>query len=141
MNEIIEMDVKPILPVRICRAIKSGVCNALGALASRDFWLDLGAKVIREMINAFMKTLGAKFLTLAVSREDPEVKRAAAASQLNNSPAFSSSPAFGSAPSYPSAPRYGTTPSGMSGGYNNGYNSYPPAPAPQPRTDIKFPGF
>ena len=135
MNGIIDVTEKRSLPVRIYTGFKTGVCNALGQLASRDFWLDLGAKVIREMINAFMKTLGAKFLTMAVSREDPEIKRAAAATVQQNG---GGSSAF----SNPAAPTYnGSSGYGSASGYRNDYNRYPPAPVPAPRTDAKFPGF
>jgi len=80
---------KPSLPRRIIEGIKSGISNALGQLASREFWLDLAARVIKEMINAFTKTLGTKFLSFSIGREDQEVKRATqAASQSGGNAAF-----------------------------------------------------
>jgi hypothetical protein len=119
---------KPSLPRRIIGGIKSGISNALGQLASREFWLDLGARVVKEMINAFMKTLGAKFLNFGVSREDQDIKRSAqAATQSGGNAAFSNNYYTG-APKYPETAR---------SDYASRYT--PQVPAIRP--DTKFPGF
>ena len=133
MNEVIDVTQKPSMPARIFHGVMSGISSALGALITRDFWLDLGARVIREMINAFMKTLGAKFLTYGSSREDPDVKRAAAAA--NNTGGNS---AFSSASSYPATTRYGSDPTYRG---NYGGSSFPSSTPTAPRTETKFPGW
>lgn len=138
MNEVFNVTAKAVtpvvtqasLPARIYRGLKSGITSALGALVTRDFWMDLGARVIKEMINAFMKTLGSKFLTYGSSREDPEVKRAAQAASTGGSSAFSSSQ---SQSGYNS--RFGNE------SYRSGYGNYPSVMTPAPRNEEKFPGF
>ena len=137
MNEVIDVTKRPPLPVRFVKGLLRSISNALGQLVTRDFWLDLGARVIREMINAFTKTLGAKFLNFGISREDPEVKRSAQAAQQTGGASAFSSPTYNGGPSYGGS-RY---PSGSYGSdYNRNYPATVPAVTP-PRTDAKFPGF
>lgn len=74
-NGVVES--KPFLPVRIWRGFCSGVRDILGQLTRKDFWVNLIQLCAKEMVSAFLKTLGGKFLTYGISREDPEVKKAA----------------------------------------------------------------
>lgn len=55
--------------------IKKGFLYALGQLATKAFWKTLVAAAIKEMVGAFMKTLGGKFMTYGISQEDPEIKK------------------------------------------------------------------
>ena len=106
---------KVFLPVRIFRGIRKGIGHALGQLATRSFWKKLISAAITEMVAAFMKTLGGKFLTYGITREDPETKKAA---QGVNSTTANAAFSNGYQPRT---------------SYNNGYNQQP--------VDSPFPGF
>ena len=117
---------KIILPARvwygIVNIVKGGLSSfkrSLGQLATKAFWTSLIAMIVKEMIAAFMKTLGGKFLTYGVSREDPEIKKAAQSA---------------------------SAPAGFSNNYNPPSN-YTPPPRSDFRSqysssnDTNFPGF
>lgn len=120
------------LPVRIFRGFCSGVRDILGQLTQREFWIKLIQTCAKEMVSAFLKTLGGKFLSYGIQREDPEVKRAAqAANTGTGSTAFSN----GYTPRSHEYPRGG---GGEFGSTN--YRSYP-VPVSTGSQDGNFPGF
>jgi len=104
-------------PMRFLSACGRGLKAAFGPLITKDFWIKVFALCAREMIAAFMKTLGGKLMSYGMSREDPEVKRAA------QSPASS---AFNYAPSRPD--------------FSSGQNTYQSGFSQRPATSA-FPGF
>jgi hypothetical protein len=121
---------KVILPVRIWKGLCVGVKDILGQLMTTDFWVKLFKICAKEMVSAFLKTLGGKFLTYGISREDPEVKKAA-----QTVTAGSGGAAFSS----------GYTPRSefnRGGGGEFGSQSYRQYPVPVPNTpEQNFPGF
>lgn len=58
-------------------SMKRGFLYALGQLATKSFWKKLVAAAVKEMVGAFMKTLGGKFMTYGIGQEDPEIKKTA----------------------------------------------------------------
>lgn len=122
--------VKVILPVRIWKGLCTGVRDILGQLMTTDFWVKLFQVCAREMVSAFLKTLGGKFLTYGISREDPEVKKASqTAATGSGGAAFTG----------------GYTPRSefaRGGGGEFGSQSYRQYPVPVPSTpEQNFPGF
>jgi hypothetical protein len=62
------------LPARLWHGLAEWVRTALGNMAAGEFWLKLFETIVKQMVNAFLITLGGKLLTYGVSREDPDVK-------------------------------------------------------------------
>lgn len=127
-NEIV-VEPKPMLPVRIWRGFTAGISEILGQLTTKEFWVKLAKVCAKEMVSAFLKTLGGKFLSYGISREDPDVKKA-----VNTASSSAASTAFGSGgytprAEYPRASEYGSST----------YRSYPVPVATQP--EANFPGF
>lgn len=134
MTQEAPVEVKPMWAVKVFRGITGGIRNALGQLATKLFWTKLSEIIVKEMINAFVKTLGAKLLTYGTSREDPEIKRTAqTVTQGTGSSAFSGSTGYSRPESSFSRPDYAqpayTRPD---------YRSYP---VPVATPDNSFPGF
>lgn len=73
---VMELVVKS-LPARVWRGIAEWVKTAFGQMATGEFWVKLLETIVKQMVNAFMITLGGKLLTYGVNREDPEVKKTA----------------------------------------------------------------
>jgi hypothetical protein len=65
------------LPLKLWQGIVEWAKTALGQMATGEFWLKLFETIVKQMVNAFMITLGGKLLTYGVDREDPAVKRTA----------------------------------------------------------------
>jgi len=65
------------LPLKLWQGIVEWAKTALGQMATGEFWLKLFETIVKQMVNAFMITLGGKLLTYGVDREDPTVKRTA----------------------------------------------------------------
>jgi len=137
MSEEALVEVKPMWPVRVMRSVSSGIRSAMGQLATQLFWTKLGKLIVTEMINAFMKTLGAKFMTLGASREDPDVKKMVnTVSQSGGSNAFSSQ-SYTPARSEPAYQR----PAYEQPAYQRpDFRSYP-VPVTPPPVAADFPGF
>jgi len=127
-NNGIVADPKPLLPVRIWRGFKAGVADILGQLTTKDFWIKLVKVCAKEMVAAFLKTLGGRFLSYGISREDPDVKKAVnTATNTAASAAFNGG--YPARPEYPRSADYGSP----------SYRSYPVPVATPP--DGNFPGF
>ena len=71
----LEVSCRYLVGEELLACIKKGFLFALGQLATKSFWRTLVASAIKEMIGAFMKTLGGKFMTYGISQEDPETKK------------------------------------------------------------------
>ena len=119
---------KPLLPVRIWRGFKLGVADILGQLTTKDFWVKLATVCAREMVSAFLKTLGGKFLSYGISREDPEVKKTVNTAQTTGAAAAFNG-GYNARAEYPRSSEYGSS----------SYRSYPVPVSPAP--DGNFPGF
>lgn len=121
---------KPVLPVRIWQGMCVGIKEVLGQLTRKDFWVNLLQVCAKEMVSAFLKTLGGKFLTYGLQREDPEIKKAAQTmTSTGSSSAFSSG----------YTPRAEYT---RSGGGEFGRPDYRNYPVPVPTSsEQNFPGF
>jgi hypothetical protein len=63
------------LPAKFWRGLVAWVEKAFGSLATKEFWIKLLETIVKQMVNAFMITLGGRLLTYGVAREDPEVKK------------------------------------------------------------------
>ena len=119
---------KPLLPVRIWNGFKAGVSDILGQLTTKEFWVKLAKVCAKEMVSAFLKTLGGKFLSYGISREDPEVKKAVNTAQSTGAAAAFNG-GYNARTDYPRSSEYGSS----------AYRSYPAPVSPQP--DGNFPGF
>jgi len=127
-NDVVADGHKPLLPVRIWRGFKAGVTDILGQLTTKDFWVKLAKVCAKEMVAAFLKTLGGKFLSYGISREDPEVKKTVQTSASGNgSAAFNGG--YTARTDYPRGSEYGSP----------SYRSYPVPVPSQP--EANFPGF
>jgi len=73
-SNLMELVVKG-LPLKVWQGIVDWVSTALGQMATGEFWIKLFETIVKQMVNAFMITLGGKLLTYGVNREDPEVKK------------------------------------------------------------------
>lgn len=67
----------PNLPARMVNSLATGVKAVFGQMATKKFWLDMASLAVKQMVNAFLITLGGKLLTYGTSREDPEVRKTA----------------------------------------------------------------
>lgn len=82
------------LPARVWQGIAEWVKTAFGQMATGEFWLKLLETIVKQMVNAFMITLGGKLLTYGVNREDPEVKKTASIYGGQAAPVTAASSAF-----------------------------------------------
>lgn len=136
MSEEALQEVKPVWPMRVMTSVVGGVRCALGQLATKLFWTKLSEIIVREMVNAFLKTLGTKLLTYGTSREDPEIKKTAQTiAQGTGNAAFSSGGYTRPEPNYSTRPDYSQPGYGRSD-----YRNYP-VPVATPVPDNSFPGF
>ena len=131
------VEVKPMWPVKVMRSVSRGIRSAMGQLATQLFWTKLGKLIVTEMINAFMKTLGAKFVTFGASREDQDVKK-----MINTVVQGGGSSAF-SSPSYTptrAEPAYQRPAYEQPAYQRPDYRNYP-VPVTPPPVAADFPGF
>lgn len=118
------------LSVRVWNGLCTGVRDILGQLMTSDFWIKLFQMCAKEMVSAFLKTLGGKFLSYGLSRENQELKKTT--QSINTSGA-------GAAFSNGYTPR---TEYNRGGGGEFGSAAYRSYPVPVPnQPEQNFPGF
>lgn len=119
---------KPMILVRGIKAIIRGIKSAFGGLATGAFWLDLSRLVVKTMVNAFVLTIGGKFVSYVRSQEAADGRQTA---QTPASSAFSQgyTPTSGHAPrnDYSSRTDY--------------RGSYAPSQPVSPAAAVPFPGW
>lgn len=63
------------VPAKVWHAFVEWIRMALGRMATAEFWVELCEKILTQMWNAFVITLGGRIASYGVSREDPEIKK------------------------------------------------------------------
>jgi len=120
---------KPALIIRGAKALIRGIKSAFGQLATTKFWMDLGGLVVQTMINAFILTIGGRFVSYGRSRQTADTAQSA------STPASSAFSQQGYAPRTEFGPRVDYNP-------RTDYRNYAPSQPTSAQGGMSpFPGF